>query len=149
MDFLQKVAQDDKSVRTAFIPALLRHLKLVAGPQVRNVGSVSGNSLSSAIPSPLAMTEIFCSDDVLYSLYLFSLSLLSQGNLMMVHNWAFVSDIWTILMACGARLQLFESNGSLSTVGLYGFEKVKKPGVIDIDPVLTLFTRMCAPLSSG
>lgn len=43
---------------------------------------------------------------------------------MMVHNWAFVSDIWTILMACGARVRLLESSGSLTSVDLFGFEKV-------------------------
>jgi CO/xanthine dehydrogenase FAD-binding subunit len=42
MSFLEETAAADKSVRTAFIPVLLRHLKLVASPQVRNVGSVSG-----------------------------------------------------------------------------------------------------------
>jgi hypothetical protein len=43
---------------------------------------------------------------------------------MMVHNWAFVSDIWTILMAIGTELRLMASNGVFTTVPLYGFEKV-------------------------
>lgn len=46
------------------------------------------------------------------------------GNLMMVHNWGFVSDIWTILMACGAKVRLMDINGSLTSLDLYGFEKV-------------------------
>lgn len=87
MSFLEETAAADKSVRTAFIPVLLRHLKLVASPQVRNVGSVS-------------------------------------GNLMMVHNWAFTSDIWTILMAVGAELRLLDINGNFQNVPLFGFEKV-------------------------
>jgi hypothetical protein len=44
---------------------------------------------------------------------------------MMVHNWAFTSDIWTILMAVGAELRLLDINGNFQNVPLYGFEKVR------------------------
>jgi CO/xanthine dehydrogenase FAD-binding subunit len=120
MSFLEETAAADKSVRTAFIPVLLRHLKLVASPQVRNVGSVSGTNYVCVWTRPQVCMRAYIRPNQLDPPPSWS-----SGNLMMVHNWAFTSDIWTILMAVGAELQLLDSSGGFNNVPLYGFEKVR------------------------
>lgn len=46
------------------------------------------------------------------------------GNLMMEHDYNFISDIWTILMAIGTSIRVIDSDGNLYDSPLDGFQNV-------------------------